>query len=167
MTSLLAVALTACVRQAPQRPSTRLGQAPEPDTAQLALMEFNRRMAAAADDEVTRYAQATGQAYALYDNCTWMWVYDRGNEDEPVIREKDRTQLHLRVYDLSEKLMADIERQYTVGHMELPPAVESNIIYLHPRAKARLIAPWYTAYGTTGTEGVPPYTNVIIDLEIQ
>ena len=155
-----------CVRQAPQRPSTRHGQAPEVDSASLALIELNYRMAAGADRELASYVQTSGEPYALYDNNTWLLVTAKGEESIPLLGDEKHT-MHLRLYDLQGRLLEDVQREYTIGRMELPLAVEGVLPELHPGATARLLAPWYAAFGTTGTATVPPYTNIMIDLEIQ
>ena len=56
---------------------------------------------------------------------------------------------------------------YRIGKKELPQAVEENIGELHHGAQARLLAPWYTAFGLRGTDRIPPYENVIIDIELR
>ncbi|MBR1878236.1 MAG: hypothetical protein IJ814_04425 [Paludibacteraceae bacterium] len=158
--------MTACVPQAPQRPSTRKGAKPAPDSTQLALMELNLRLAQAADEELVRYVQASGKAFALYDNHTWMCVRDKGDDTLPHLLPEGQWVVHMEVYDLNGKRLADIQRQYRIGKMELPPAVDDCVVYLHPRAQALLAAPWYMAFGAAGGDGVPPYTNVLIDLKI-
>jgi len=163
---LMAVMLTACAHQAPQRPSARKGVEPKPDSAQLALMELNMRLAQAADEELVRYVQSSGWAFALYENHTWMCVRDMGDETLPLILRGEEHIVQMEVYDLNGKRLADIQRQYRIGKMELPPAVDECIVYLHPQAQARLAAPWYMAFGAGGGNGVPPYTNVLIDLKI-
>ena len=49
----------------------------------------------------------------------------------------------------------------------MPVTVEWNISELHPGARVRMYVPWYAAYGLQGTAHVPPYENVIIELELK
>ena len=88
-----------CGRQAPQRPSQRLGQSTEPDSAQLALMELNHRLAEAADEELHALAVAQEEPYALYEGNVWACVTDKGDTDAAV-REKEECLLQLRTYTL-------------------------------------------------------------------
>jgi len=61
----------------------------------------------------------------------------------------------------------DAEGTYRIGEHELPQGVDANIGELHRGGKARMLVPWYAAYGISGTETVPPYENVIIDIELK
>lgn len=164
---LLACVLTGCGRQAPQRPSYRSGQKTEVDSAQLALMLWQQQLAEAADDELARYVQASSDTFALYDNRTWMRICYKGRQHEPKIQRGEEYVIHLVVYDLKGQLLADIQRPFVIGKMELPMAADANMAVLNPGARVEMVAPWYMAYGANGAEGVPPYTNVIIEMEIQ
>jgi hypothetical protein len=43
-----------CVRQGPQRPSQRKGETPPVDSAALALLELNKQLAQAADQQMVQ-----------------------------------------------------------------------------------------------------------------
>ena len=159
--------LCGCGGKGPQRPSQRKGEKPQEDTTQLALMEMTLRMAEAADQEVERVALAQEEPYALYEAHAWIHIFENGLTDEPTLQPGKPYTLHMRVYTLDEKLLTDNKGTYTIGKNELPHAVDENLREMHPGAKMRLLAPWYTAFGQQGTEHVPPFENVIIDLEIE
>ena len=55
----------------------------------------------------------------------------------------------------------------SLGKNELPLGVDSNVPELYPGAKVRMYVPWYAAFGQLGTEYIPPYENVIIELELK
>lgn len=163
---LCVLILAACTRQGPQIPSRWLGSEPEVDTAQLAIMEFNQRMASEADAELLRYVQQQPESYALYRPSAWVHIYSAGDEaQQPLQPGKDYT-LHIRTYTLDQRLLTDVSQtcKLTVG--ELPYAVVEVLRELYPGAKARLIVPWYNAYGMHGNQQVPPYENVIIDISV-
>ena len=143
-----------------------MGQAPEPDSTQLALIERHHHLALAADEEITRFVQASGENYALYDNHTWLLITDKGDEDRPLMDGEEK-EMHLKVYDLRGRLLEDTRRRYRIGKMELPVCIEHNMEPLRSHSRVKILAPWYAAFGAQGTSGVPPYTNVMIDLEIQ
>lgn len=166
---MLMLALAACSGPNPQRPSTRLGKGAtvEVDSAQLALLEYNARMVEAADKELMTLAQTREGEYAIYDNGTWMRIDAPGDVDAELIRRGDRRTLTMRVYDLNGKLLLDSQREYTIGQMEMPTGIDMNVRHLHPGARVRMLMPWYAAYGMQGNEYVPPYTNIMIDLEIR
>ena len=159
--------LAACSHQAPQRPSQRKGEALQADSAQLALLELNRQMALAADQQLAQLVQTQDATYALYENQVWMTIITRGDEDEPTPAEGEEWRIAMQIYDLKERLLMDAEGTYRIGKRELPQGVETNISELHRGGKARLLVPWYAAYGISGTEAIPPYENVIIDIELK
>ena len=163
----LTVLLAACSQVAPQRPSQRKGESPKADSTQMALLEMNQQLAAAADKELTQFVQTQEGAYGLYDSNVWMKILSRGDESTLGPIEEEEWTVHMRVYDLSERLLVDSEGTYRIGKNELPQAVETVIYELHHGAQARLLAPWYIAFGMKGTAQVPPYENVIIEIEVR
>lgn len=163
----LMVCLMACGPQAPQRPSQRKGEAPQPDSAALALLEMNKQLAEAADRQLAQLAQTQGEPYALYEADTWIAILDHGDTDAEHPKFGQEQTVHMRTYDLSGHLLLDSEGTYRIGAHELPQAVDANICELYPHAKARLLAPWYAAYGLQGTDYIPPYENVMIELELK
>lgn len=156
-----------CGGQSPQRPSQRKGEKPKEDTTQLALMEMTLRMAEAADKAVEQAVQAQEEPFALYEAHAWIHLSDPGRTEEPTLHPQKPYTIHMRVYSLDGKLLEDTKGTYTLGKNELPHAVDQNLREMHPGAKMRMFAPWYTAFGQQGTTHVPPFENVIIDLEIE
>ena len=159
--------LAGCTHQAPQRPSRRMSQTPVADSATLALMELNQRLAQAADEQVARVAQSQEETYALYEANAWMHIFDHGDETRGLPSKNEPLTVHLRVMNMDKQLLMDAEGTYVLGKRELPEAVEQNIGELHHGGKARLFVPWYSAYGLQGTAAIPPYENVIIDIELR
>ena len=167
MISGFALLLMGCGGTAPQRPSQRMGQAPEADSTQLALLELNMQLAKAADRAVQEVALAQEETYALYDGPAWVHINARGDEQQALPRLGQTLIVRMFIYTLNGKLLEDTEGSYTLGRHELPQGVEPCVRELHPGGSARLIVPWYAAFGMKGTAHIPPYENVIIDLQIQ
>lgn len=159
--------LAECTPPAPQYPTQRKGQTPKADTAALALLELNRKLTLAADEQLMTIARAQEEQYALYDCNVWMHIFDTGDELTETLREGETVTVHMRVCALDGKMLQDIQGTYRVGKFEMPEAVDRNITALRHGAKARLYAPWYAAFGLKGTQTIPPYENVIIDLEVK
>ena len=44
--------------------------------------------------------------------------------------------------------------------------IEMNINEWHRGAKVVIATPWYAAYGMMGTEDVPAYENVLLEISI-
>jgi predicted small lipoprotein YifL len=163
--TLSIVLLAGCGGKGPQIPSQRKGQEPRGDSTALAMLELNMRLAQAADTELTRLATAQDDSYALYDANVWIHFIDRGDTDTDY-SGPTRT-LRMRTYTLDGKLLTDSEGTYTLGKNELPGGVEWNIKEFHPGSRVRMFVPWYMAYGQQGTEHIPPYENVMIELEMK
>lgn len=164
---IVSLLLASCGEPAPQRPSQRKSRPPQVDSTAMALLELNQQLAASADKLLTQKIQTLSQSYALYDSSVWMYIIDRGDETTASPVEGEEWTVHMRVYNLDEKLLVDSEASYRLGKYELPQAVDGVMGELHHGAQARLYAPWYTAFGMQGTAQVPPYENVIIDIELR
>ena len=167
---LAAVILAACAcnRPSPQIPTQRKGSsAPQPDSAHLALLELNQRLALAADEQLRLLVQTRDEPYALYDANTWMTVLDKGDEESGSPQENEEWLIAMRIYDTGGQLLTDCEKTYRIGKKELPEGAEKNISALHHHSRARLYVPWYAAYGLTGTDRIAPYENLIIEIELK
>lgn len=148
----------------PQRPSQRKGESVQTDTAQLALMSLNQQLAQSADEQIYRWVQTQTEQYALYEHGTWGTVLRTG---EGNLQPGEECSVHMRVYSLTGKLYCDIEQTAHVGKYELPNTIDANITEWTHGASLKLAAPWYAAYGIQGTAQIPPYENVIIELDIR
>lgn len=166
--SLWAVLLISCVEKKPQQPSQWLGKEVKVDSAQLALLELNQKMVVTADDLLAKTVQTFSEKYALYNANTWIYFINRGNIDAPPPIKGEKWTIHTTIYSLTtRKLLIDTLQEYTIGKGELIVAIENNIHEFRKGTKARMLVPWYAAYGMQGTKEVPPYENVIIEIEIK
>lgn len=161
----LMVLLAACSQTAPQRPSQRKSEAPRPDSAQLALLELNQHLTEVADSQLASIARSEDASYALYERGTWAAIIKQGEGE--AVQPKEECTLHIRAYSLSGTLYTDTEQTARIGAQQLPPAIEENITEWKHGAQLMLLAPWYAAYGIKGTEHIPPYENLRIELTIQ
>lgn len=162
-----ALLLSACAPQAPQQPSRRTREAPKVDSAQLALMELNQQLTLTANEQLAELAMAQEDAYALYEAGVWMHITDAGDPDSPFPQPGEERMVVMRTYDLGSTLRMDTEGTYRIGKHELPLAVDVHIKEWHQGCRVRMYVPWYTAYGMQGTDKIPPYENVIIELELK
>ena len=159
--------LAACTRQAPQIPSQRKGSAPVVDSTQLALLEMNQQLAQAADQHLAAFVLTLPESYALYEANVWGTVLEIGDTSSNAPERGQTWTLHMAVYTLDGRLLTDSEGAYCIGKNELPQAVDANIGEWYRGSRVRLYAPWYAAYGMRGTDIIPPYENIRIDLEIK
>ena len=100
--------------------------------------------------------------YGLYISCSVcrkVW--------QSASPQKDETwRLHIKTYSLHGQLLLDTEQEYVIGRNELPMCIEMNISEWHRGTKVKIVAPWYAAYGMMGTEDVPAYENVLLEISI-
>lgn len=162
--------LVACGKNSgPQRPSRWLGKTLWVDTTELNLMQLNQRLATEADAELMQYVQQQEESYALYRSSAWVHIIETGNIDREPYTYGQMCLLHMRIYAVNKKkmLLSDVYQSFKVDPSQLPGAVVDVVRELHPGAQARIIAPWYAAYGMKGNAQIPPYQNVIIELTIE
>ncbi len=165
-TIALLVAMTAC-SIAPQRPSQRSGQATEPDSVTLAMVELNQQLAEAADRELINYIRNHAGRWFEQEDGSWCepdtiplnYAY---SPERPIA-------LHLITRDLNDKMLSDVQGHYQLGKCQLPMAVENFITLNYQRSTInfKVLAPYYAAYGSQGTEQIPPFTNVLIEVKVQ
>ncbi len=163
---IVALLVAGCNGTAPQRPSQRKGEAPKADSTAIALMEMNQQLAQAADEQLHHLALQQEDPYALYERGVWAYVVEKGDTDQPVLAGEECL-LHMTVFSLAGKRYLDSDLTARIGKYELPAAVDENITEWNHGAKVRMFAPWYAAYGIKGTDYIPPYENVIIELNIR
>lgn len=163
----LVLLLAACTGQGPQRPSQRKGQAPEADSSALALLALNQKMAQAADEQLAGLVKAQEESYALYEGNAWMHIISFGDKQTETPKADEEWSIRMKVYALDGQLLEDTDRTFRIMRHELPYAVDRNIDILHHGARAKIYAPWYSAFGMQGTAHVEPYENVIIEIELR
>ena len=163
-TIALAIALSACAPQAPQRPSQRSGQQPEPDSLTLAMVELHRRLADAADVELNNYIRNHPGQWFAQDDGSWVM----GVEPLSTIHHPQNTLYSLRLVtrDLDGNLLSDVQGEYELGKCQLPSSVESTLHSTLSTLNYIVLAPWYVAYGSQGNEFIDGYQNVTIEVYI-
>lgn len=151
--------LCSCQRTKPQAPSHRQAQ----DTAQVALLLMTQRMAEEADKELTNYVNHVDSGYTLNESGIWYRYTKRTNEKR--WQKGEDVELHAQIYTMDGKLLTDSRETIALGKGETLQSVE-NILQTMRRGEAcELLVPWYQAFGVSGSEEVPPYTNIKINME--
>lgn len=156
--------LVGCTSRGPQRPSQRKSQAPQPDSTQLALLELNQQLTQTADEQLARFAREAEDSYALYERGTWAFIRKQGSGE--TVQHGEICNVKMRIYSLSGRMYMDCEQSAQIGRNELIEAIDENITEWRHGAEIILLAPWYAAFGIKGTEHIPPYENVRIELTI-
>ncbi len=164
---LIGALVVSCGQPNPQRPSRRMGL-PQVDSTAVNLIKFNQHMRQEADRALQAKAQSNpDETYALYQWGTWVHIIDPGDEDAGKPQRNEECEIHMRIYSLDGHFYCDDEQSVTLAKYEIPVAVDWNILEWNHGAKVRMLVPWYSAYGIQGTDVIPPYENIMIDLYIK
>lgn len=155
-------AMVGCTQQ-PQ-PVRRLSEKQEPDSALLAQLAFNQQMGNAADKVCSDWVKNDSATYVLDE--FGFWYTKIVNQHTTPLQIGENILLHLQIAELNGPLLADIEEPFVVGSSDLPIAINRSLKQMSRGEQMRIIAPWYTAYGTEGTRIIKPYTNLVITLTI-
>lgn len=151
--------LTACGKTQPQRPTFK-NRPQAADSTVVALVEVNQRMAADADSRLARYAT---EDYALQEEGYWV----SGLHDiETGFSDSTQVCVRMQVYDTEGNLYEDRHETFCVGKTGDMRVLDPVLRQLHRGDSVSILAPWYMAYGSLGSQVVPPYTNVRIELRV-
>lgn len=157
---LMLLALVACHKE-PQK-VRHISQQEEPDSALMAQMAFNMKMAGAADRACSDWVKQDSLTYAQDD--FGFWYTKTINLYGDTLQKGEMVLTHIQVCELNGTLLADIEDYFSVGSGDLPIAINRSLRQMSRGEEMRVIAPWYTAYGAEGTALIKPYSNLIITL---
>ena len=152
--------MVGCTQQ-PQQ-VRRLSEKQEVDSALMAQMAFNMQMASAADQACSEWVENDSADYVLDEFGFWYTKTIKQNADS--LQAGETVRIHLQIEELNKQRVADIEDLFTVGSGDLPVAINRSLKQMSRGEQMRIVAPWYTAYGTEGTNLIKPYTNLIITL---
>ncbi len=159
----LILSLISCNRTKPQSPSNRHA-ASQKDSAAIAMVLLNQRLAQQADKDVIDFVRKQGAEQFVLENGGY-WVTKTKRTDAEQISENTTLDIRLIVYDLEEHMLIDSRENINLKQHELIAPVLETLHSMHYGESARLVIPWYAAYGATGSALIPPYTNLIIDIE--
>jgi len=53
-----------------------------------------------------------------------------------------------------------------VGRGQVLKGLDEGVSMMHVGEKARLVLPYTLAYGAKGYENIPPYTNLVFDVDL-
>jgi len=124
------------------------------------MVELNQRMAADADSRLARFAT---EGYALQEEGYWV----SGLHDiESGFKDSTQVRVRMQVYDTDGNLYEDRHETLIVGHTGEMRVLDPVLSQMHTGDSVSILAPWYMAYGSLGSQVVPPYTNVRIELTV-
>lgn len=158
--AFIGLLLPACRKVQPQGAANKQEANPE----QIALMEANFRLAEEADRLLVDSAKASGMPFVLED-CGF-WYYRTQQAEGDSIKRGMEVNYTAIIRNLENgALIADITEATTLGHSEAIPAIQYSLLYMCEGEEFAILAPYYCAFGKDGKDGVPPLTNVRINLK--
>ena len=163
----LACVMGACRKTQPQRP-THKGEVHAQDSVLIRLAMLNERMAGEADKQIQRYVKENDiRAYQMDCGAWKMQTRSRYQGDTIVPKKGEVWSIECYVYSLQDSLLEVKEQEFRYLVDPMPSAIQEAMEEMHHGDTARLICPWYTAFGPAGTMVIQPYYNCIIDINIQ
>lgn len=160
-----AITLTvSCGKQQPQLPSNKRDTSL--DTMQLALQEINYLLAKREDSLLGEFVKTKIPGFKKSDLG---FYYDIPKVDDlPNEMQQRKTALiRYKVFDLESNLRFEVARQNVeFRKKEFPIGMEAAAQMMRIGQKANFIIPWHLAYGVNGNEFVPPFTSVMVEMEI-
>lgn len=157
---LLLCLLSSCHRVKPQAAANKVQDI---DSVAIGMTLVNMRLAEDADRQCTDYIQQADTTFTLDEFGYWYTLTKRTEGRE--IKKDDRVSVVFQTYRLTGELIEDSEKTITVGRREVLVAIDDLLASLHEGEEARIVAPYYTAYGKDGKDGVEPLVNCIIYLQ--
>ena len=159
---LISLAFAAC-QPTPQR-VTHLHQELPVDSALLAQMQFNTRMATEADKACLAIVEADTLQYTLDD--FGFWYTKTISLPSDTLQKGQEVNAHIQITEINSNLMIDTKMPIVVGSGDLPTAINRALKIMCMGEQMRIITPWYAAYGIEGTNTIKPDSNLIILLTI-
>ena len=158
----LSIAFIAC-QQTPQQVKHRNQQQPV-DSALLAQLQFNSRMADQADKMCLNIVEADTLKYTLDD--FGFWYTKTISLPSETVQKGQEINVHIQISEIQGDLTYDTKMPIVVGSGDLPISINRALKTMGIGEQMRIITPWYAAYGIEGTSVIKPYSNLIILLTI-
>lgn len=140
------------------------GEKKELDSLTIAQLQFNQRMASAADKQCLDFVQADSQQYVQDDFGFWYTKLLKTDLDS--LHKGEYANLHIQIYKLNDSLVADIKDSFQVGNTGLPIAINRSLKMMRKGEHLQIVTPWYMAYGVEGTSLIKPYSNLKIVVSV-
>ncbi|MBR1808727.1 MAG: hypothetical protein IJ776_05025 [Paludibacteraceae bacterium] len=158
------LSLTSCNRTKPQSPSNRHNATPQ-DSAAMALVFTQQRLAQEADKIITQYVREHGEEqYVMLSRGYWAKkILKTSGKD---ITKNSKLELREILFSLEDgRMIIDSRDETEVKAEQMIAPVWEVLQTMHHGEQVELLVPWYLGYGSTGSPMVAPYTNLRIILE--
>jgi hypothetical protein len=151
----------ACTRQAPQLPANK---AIESDSVGIAIQTSNQRLITGEDSIIASYVSTRTEKFQK--TSSGLWIYSEKTAKTTKLKNGDNCKIKYRIYSFTDSLLDQKTEFIIIGKKQVVNGIEEAILLMNNSDSAILILPWYLGYGMKGNENVPPYTSVVVKLEI-
>lgn len=158
---LFLFAVIACIRQAPQLPANK---AIESDSIGMAIQTSNQRLITGEDSIIASYVSTRTEKFQK--TSSGLWIYSEKTAKTTKLKNGDNCKIKYSIYSYTDSLLYQKTEFIIIGKKQVVNGIEEAILLMNNSDSAILILPWYLGYGMKGNENVPPYTSVVVKLEI-
>jgi hypothetical protein len=151
----------ACTRQTPQLPANK---AIESDSVGIAIQTSNQRLITGEDSIIASYVSTRTEKFQK--TSSGLWIYSEKTAKTTKLKNGDNCKIKYRIYSFTDSLLDQKTEFIIIGKKQVVNGIEEAILLMNNSDSAILIMPWYLGYGMKGNENVPPYTSVVVNLEI-
>ncbi|NLO71950.1 MAG: hypothetical protein GX102_13605 [Porphyromonadaceae bacterium] len=135
------------------------------DSASMLLRDYNKELIQKEDSVILNLILR--QTVNFKKNESGLWYYiQKQTDNEPVTNDSTVT-VNYKIYEINGKLLTQEENKTIhFGKKEVIPGIEEGLKLLKKGEFARFIVPSYLAFGAQGTDVIPPFTPIILLLEV-
>ena len=159
---LVFAALIGCQKTKPQMPNKL--HATKEDSAAVALVMMNQRLAEQTDKELLEYVKQHDPE-TFVAGVQGYWYKKIVKTDAHVIKEDMSPDVRLIISTLDGKMLIDSRQIVNFSDNDLIVPIRDVLLMMRIGEQAEVLIPWYAAYGTTGNQFVPPYANIKVVIE--
>lgn len=158
--------LSACSSSAHSRSDTGKAAMNYEDSAMLAQMHKNIRLADLADQACAAKVKEADRRYVM-DILGFWYSKTMHEEFGDSLLTGQEVEIHIQMKTLGGEMLLDSKHPVIVGAGEQIMAVEQVLHMMRKGEEMHIVAPWYLAYGKKGTKIIEPYSNLEIILTVE
>lgn len=150
-----------CKKQSAQLPSNKVIAV---DSTQLKLLDYNKEIIQQEDSAIIAFLAGQSEHYTRTNSGIW---YTLIKESDNKLSANSSVTFTYKAFDVEGNLiMQEENKSIRFGKKEVVPGLEEGLKIIAKGDVARIIVPWYLAYGAQGYDNVKPYTTLIYDVKI-
>ncbi|MFZ4581620.1 MAG: FKBP-type peptidyl-prolyl cis-trans isomerase [Paludibacter sp.] len=150
-----------CTNRAPQLPANKSIAS---DSIGIAIQTANQRLIEGEDSIIANYISTRTEKFKK--TSSGLWIYSEKTTQTNKLNNGTNCKIRYSVYSLSDKLLDKKTEIIVIGKKQVVNGIEEALLLMTNHNSAVLVLPWYLGYGMKGNENVPPYTTVVVKLEI-